>query len=162
VRQAMCIPCLETTMAGNWVVVSVRADVAVLCGRGRDGMVDIPDLKSGGGIPVWVRVPPPAPLDIRNQPALPRVPSGVELGRSSSGSAPGSRWELARRCLAGSQSREHSGEYVPRKERRMLGLCRVRVARRTGFQRRDQQQCILRLAVDPVLAIRGEDLPALL
>ena len=30
---------------------------------GRDGMVDIPDLKSEGRMPVWVRVPPPAPLD---------------------------------------------------------------------------------------------------
>ena len=29
--------------------------------RGRGGMVDTPDLKSGGGIPVRVRVPPPAP-----------------------------------------------------------------------------------------------------
>ena len=30
-------------------------------GCGRDGMVDIPDLKSVGRMPVWVRVPPPAP-----------------------------------------------------------------------------------------------------
>ena len=30
--------------------------------RGRGGMVDTPDLKSGGGIPVRVRVPPPAPV----------------------------------------------------------------------------------------------------
>ena len=30
-----------------------------LCGR--DGMVDIPDLKSVGRMPVWVRLPPPAP-----------------------------------------------------------------------------------------------------
>ena|SRR6056297_87867 len=29
--------------------------------RGRDGMVDIPDLKSGGLSAVWVRVPPSAP-----------------------------------------------------------------------------------------------------
>jgi hypothetical protein len=28
---------------------------------GRDGMVDIPDLKSEGRMPVGVRVPPPAP-----------------------------------------------------------------------------------------------------
>ena len=28
---------------------------------GRDGMVDIPDLKSVGRMPVWVRLPPPAP-----------------------------------------------------------------------------------------------------
>ena len=27
-------------------------------------MVDIPDLKSGGGNPVWVQVPPPAPTKI--------------------------------------------------------------------------------------------------
>ena len=31
---------------------------------GRDGMVDIPDLKSGGPSAVWVRVPPSAPIDI--------------------------------------------------------------------------------------------------
>ena len=31
-----------------------------LCGR--DGMVDIPDLKSEGQMPVGVRVPPPAPF----------------------------------------------------------------------------------------------------
>jgi hypothetical protein len=30
--------------------------------RGRDGMVDIRDLKSRGGIPVRVQVPPPAPI----------------------------------------------------------------------------------------------------
>ena len=33
----------------------------VLAGGGRDGMVDIPDLKSEGRMPVGVRVPPPAP-----------------------------------------------------------------------------------------------------
>lgn len=32
---------------------------AACCGR--DGMVDIPDLKSGGRMPVRVQVPPPAP-----------------------------------------------------------------------------------------------------
>ena len=34
-------------------------DRTSLCGR--DGMVDIPDLKSVGRMPVWVRIPPPAP-----------------------------------------------------------------------------------------------------
>ena len=40
---------------------------AACCGR--DGMVDIPDLKSGGRMPVRVQVPPPAPnfLYITNQ-----------------------------------------------------------------------------------------------
>jgi hypothetical protein len=33
---------------------------------GRDGMVDIPDLKSVGRMPVWVRLPPPAPFKINN------------------------------------------------------------------------------------------------
>lgn len=35
-------------------------------GCGRDGMVDIPDLKSVGRMPVWVRIPPPAPNYIEN------------------------------------------------------------------------------------------------
>jgi hypothetical protein len=33
----------------------------LLHGRGRGGMVDTPDLKSVGRMPVGVRVPPPAP-----------------------------------------------------------------------------------------------------
>ena len=39
--------------------------VARRCGR--DGMVDIPDLKSEGRMPVGVRVPPPAPPFMDNR-----------------------------------------------------------------------------------------------
>ena len=37
---------------------------------GRDGMVDISDLKSEGRMPVWVRVPPPAPLFLESRTRL--------------------------------------------------------------------------------------------
>lgn len=39
-----------------------RPDIGQTSLCGRDGMVDIPDLKSEGRMPVGVRVPPPAPL----------------------------------------------------------------------------------------------------
>ena len=42
-----------------------KARFTLGAGCGRDGMVDISDLKSEGRMPVWVRVPPPAPK-IRN------------------------------------------------------------------------------------------------